>query len=80
MENTPPTANLTPPQTIFADPETIIDQAQIVGEVMAVIQATNEEEIGRQGIEKATQGEAAPRVSIFTIESLNYYYYFLFLI
>ena len=48
-----------------------IDHAQIIGQVMANIEATNEEEMGGQGVEEPTQGEAAPLVSIFALKSLN---------
>ena len=76
MENTPLTANPTPPQMIPTNPKMAIDHAQIIGELMADIQATNKEKMGGQGTKEPTQGEAAHLLSIFTLEFLNFFVVF----
>ena len=47
-----------------------IDHAQIVGQVMADIKATNDEEIGGQGMEEATQEHLTPPVSLLPLNLL----------
>ena len=69
-QNSPPVDPHSAGDVNPTDPEMEIDPTQIIGQVMAAIEATIKEEIGRQGTKEPSQEHPAPSVSLLPLNLL----------